>query len=350
MKKFLFQSIFALCIAAFIGPAHAHEHSVSRRLHIDYSINDTYINMSDPGIYANGTIIATNYIGSSVLNQSVGVNLLNFGCDFEVNKTGMEVELSNVTEYFQGGVFQWKIQVIPERLTQNKGGLVNYTNTTTQEHRSTGTIQFCTRVSSWLYDIQVGFRENNFELRFDMTNNTFAVTGVGLADDAPDTFVTDVDNPFTLDACQCADFACITTPASPVPIPQETSLVICLTPGSATNPSAAKISNFNLRIVDSINGAVTYDPVTMGGTTWSANPITLVQEDPNSNTIMITAPIVAQFFVEGVQQIDAIGNAFLEFVGKAQQQTFSSYGLTFQLKVIDEEEPGCLDRLFAFFF
>jgi len=350
MKTFSFQSLTALCCTASLYPALAFEDSVSRQLHIDYSINDTYIDFTDPAIAANGTIIATNYIGTSVNNGSVGTNLLNFGCEFEIDKTGLEVEISNVTEYVQGGLYQWKIQVIPSRLTANAGGLVNYTNATETEHRSVGTIQFCTRVSSWLYDLQVGFRENNYELKFDMRENNFTITGVNVEEDDPDDFDTDVANPFSLSACQCSNFNCVTTPSSPIPIQQDASLVICLTPSSTSD--VVEISNFNLRIVDSVAGAVTYDPVLMGASSWDADSLTSVAVDPNSNIVMITAPIIAQFFIQGVQQIDALGNAFLEFAETKNNRaaTFASFGLTFDLELVEEDEPGCLDRLFSLFF
>jgi len=337
-------------MVAFIFLGNAFEESISRRLNVDYSVNETIINVNDPLVLSNGTIIATNHIGSSVSNQSVSVELLNFGCDVELNRTGLEVELSNVTEYYSGGVFVWKIQVRPERLDESPGNMVNITHEFGQV--SEGYIQFCTRVSTWLGAIQVGFFEGSYKLKFDFSNNTFSLAGVSVDDNVVDTFVTDVDNPFTLDACQCADFVCITTPVNPIPIPQDSSLVICLTPSSAAGDSSVvEITNFNLRIVDSINGAVTYDPIEFGASSWSSNSVSLVEEDPNSNSIMITAPVVAEFFIEGVTQIDALGNALLEFVsGKQRVSTFNSYGLSFKLALREEEEPGCLERLFAFFF
>lgn len=348
MKNFASQYFASLLMAASIFPVNAFEESVNRRLNVDYSVNETIINFTDPLIYSNGTIVATNHIGYSVGNQSVSAELLNYGCDHQINRTGLELELSNVTEYFIGGVYQWKMQVIPEKLNDSPGGMVNITHDLGQV--SEGFIQFCTRVSTWLGALQVGFYEGNYKLKFDFSNNTFSLDAVGVDQDDQDNFVTDVENPFTLDACQCANFACVTTPANPVPIKQDSSLVICLTPSSLGDASVVKITNFNLRIVDSIGGAVTYDPVTFGGSSWAPNGITLVQEDPNSNTIMITAPIIAIFFTEGVQQIDALGNALLEFVGKQEVTTFNSYGLQFNLAAPEEEELGCLDRLFAMFF
>lgn len=350
MRPHIFQPIFAMTFASYFAVINAYEDHINRLLQIDYAINDTYIDLDDPNIYSNGTIIATNYIGSSVMNKSVGVNLFRFGCEIELSKTGLEVELSNVTEYMQGGVYQWKIQVIPERLTENAGGLVNFTQTAAVEHKAKGVIQFCTRVSSWLYDIQVGFRENNYELSFDNTNNTFEITGIGVEEDDADEVISEVSNPFSLNACQCENFNCITDTSNSGPIQQGMKINICLTPTSEEDADVVEISNFNVQMTDTATESINYDPVIFGEVTWSADPLTQVQVDPDSNTVMVILVAIAPFFIEAVEEIEIFGNAFLQFVSnKNKAATFYPFALTFNLETKKEPSLGCFKELLEFF-
>lgn len=285
------------------------------------------------------------------MNKSVGVNLFHFGCEIELNKTGLEVELSNVTEYVQGGVYQWKIQVVQERLTENKGGLVNFTQTAAIEHKAKGVLSFCTRVSSWLYDLQVGFRENNYELSFDMTNNTFLITGVGVDDNPENLISTDLSNPFSLDACRCEDFNCVADTVSFDPIQQGGKLTICLIPISEEEDSeVVEITNFNVQMTDTATGSVNYDPVVFGEVSWSADALTLVEVDPDSSTIMVELTVIAPFFIGAVEEIDVFGNAFLQFVSaKNKAPSFYSFGLKFSLEPQEERNVGCIKELLQFF-
>lgn len=346
MKTFLYQTLTALYIAKSWNPCAATEDNTSRQLNVDYSVNATTFNMSDPLIQSNGTLIATNEIGSSVLNNSVSVVLLEYGCETELNRTGLEVELSNYTEYVVGGVYQWKIQVIPERISSNLGGMVNITNSSVSQGSSVGSLQFCTRVSTHLDDIQVGFYEGNYQLQFDFTNNTFSLAGVGIELNDLDDFSTAVDDSFHIDTCHCANFNCIADQT----IQQNDDVVMCITPDGDGDPSVVKIANFNLRMTDTATSTLVYDPIIFGASTWDADGLTSVSEDPTSNTVMIKTPVIAQFFSAQVLQVDMLGNALLEFTSKTQAMTFASYGLTFGLELPDEDEPGCLEKLFALFF
>jgi len=291
-----------------------------------------------------GALEVSHKIGSDVntaIGNAVIVELLDSDCVAIMNSTGSVVEISDPGYY--GTPFQYNVTVDQSKIASDPD-FVFFDPVATAEGvssaNSTGSIKFCTRVSTIEGPIAVAFRETKFEFNFDLTVNGFSMSGVSITENTIDSFETLVDDAFAVEVCQCSNYICYAPGAAPV-ISQDSSLQLCLYPAGVL-PSPIHISNFNLQLSTT---TVTYNPVTFGSITWQADILTLVSTDSTGDIVMITTPVIAQFFVQGFTSIQASGNCFLEFDSSKTQQLpdFANFGLDIELAA--EVQGGCLQKL-----
>jgi len=208
----------------------------------------------------------------------------------------------------------------------------------------TGSLKFCTRVSTWENSIQVAFRETNFVLSYDMSDNGFSLLNVEIEDNNPDSFETDVIDSYSIQTCQCSNFLCFD---SPQVIKNDQNLVLCIEPDHTDGSleDIVHISNFNLNLVAGSQGNsyVEYNPVWFSTIGWESDILTDVSE--NGDIIMISTPVIAQFFIQGHANIRATGNCFLKFDGTKSERepSFSEYSMEVMLETADGS--GCLKSL-----
>jgi len=260
--------------------------------------------------------------------------------------TGGVVGIS--TDGYSGSPFIYNV-TIDQTLIADDTTFVSFDTSDPLTGNSLGSIKFCTRVSTIEGPIQVAFRETIFDLQFDLTDNCiasscFSVTGIVISENNPDSFETLIEDDFGVDICQCSNYVCYgapQNPGSPAPIQQNTPLVLCLLPTGGL-PSVVHISNFNLQLSA---GTVTYEPVQFGSATWEEDVLTVVTVDASGDIVMITTPVVAQFYIQAHTSIQASGNCFLEFdSGKVDAlPVFANYGLDIELAA--ETQVGCLQGL-----
>lgn len=345
MKSNLF-ALIGYCLYSgeftFAGDAFSH----GRILSTDYSVNITTFDRSDPAILE-GKVTVSNEIGHSVAAGNVQVELLDHECVQNKSITGLEVELFN-TEYNDTSLpFTYNIEVNRGLLSSSPGNFVNFTDATAGD--SVGNVLFCTRVSTFASGLQVSFRESRFDLAFSLINNTFSLTNVDIDADDLDTFSTLVQDTFGVEICQCINFNCLTTS---LVISQDESVVVCINPTALADASLVRITNFNLRIT-SAGGSITYDPVSIGVSSWDPDPLTEVVPESGTGKLMITAPIVADFFLlTDDRTVDVNGNAFLEFQS-AKREAFNFASFRMSLPIDNDlkvDERGCLEKLFDLFF
>lgn len=315
----------------------------------DYSVNITTFDNTDPAILE-GKLTVSNEIGHSVAAGDVQVTLLDHDCVQNKSSTGLEVELFNTVYSDTSEPFTYNIEVNRGLLSTSPGGFVNFTDASAGD--SVGNVLFCTRVSTFSNGLQISFRESRFDLAFSLVNNTFSLTDVGVNADAQGSFNSDVEASFGVEICQCdSSFNCVTTPQV---VTQDEKLVVCINPTSLSDASVVEISNFNLRFASS-DGIVDYDPVEIGSTSWDPDPLTTVTPESGTGKLMISAPIVADFFLLTLDRsVDVSGNAFLLFQGsKRQAANFESFKMRVSLDPNvkqPDDEPGCLEMLFNLFF
>lgn len=265
-----------------------------------YTIGKTVIDYTDPQIYSNGTITASNTVGESFDNFSVGVKLYSFGCESEMSKTGLEIELSNVTEFVIGEDYQWRIQVVPDKLHDSPGSMVDfYDSDDYDDQKEAGRIRFCAMVSSWLNNLQIGYRENNIEIEFEITDEEFSVTNLYLDEDSPLHFV-------YVDICVCEAFECID---SYQPIVENDNFEVCLTPTSPMGDS--RITNFNMQLSNADDNTPECVPVSYGIVSWDPDPLTTVMTDTESSTIMINTLLESKVVTDITNNIYVKGNAVI---------------------------------------
>ena len=278
---------------------------------------------------------------NTAIGNAVIVELLDSDCVATMSSTGSVVEISDPG--YSGTPFKYNITIDQSKISTDPD-YVFFNSVTTSEGvlsaNATGSIKFCTRVSSIEGPIEVAFRETKFELNFDLTSNSYSLTGIYLLENTNDSFETLVDDAFAVEVCQCSNYVCYASGAAPV-ISQDSPLILCLFP-IGTLPSPIHISNFHLQLS---TATVTYDPVEFGSITWDPDIVTLVSTDPTEDIVMITTPVIAQFYVQGYTEIQASGNCFLEFDSSKTQQLpeFANFGLNIEL--VAEVEDGCLQKL-----
>jgi len=252
-------------------------------------------------------------------------------------------------KYFCGGrfghsqvqSFGYSVNVSQSNIGDDTGGFIVSTGP------STGDVTFGTRVSTWEGSMEVAFRETIFILSYNLTDNDFALTNTQIQENDPDSFITDVDTDFSVLAYQCNNYVKVTTPPA---LEQDENLVLCLEPthgGSMAH--VVHISNFNLKVYAgsaTTNDYVEYNPVWFSTNGWASNSITDVKEKPDpEDVIMISTPVIAQFFIQGHTTIKLSGNCFLEFdsTKEARAPAVAAYDMEFG--VINIVEEGCLGAL-----
>jgi len=217
--------------------------------------------------------------------------------------------------------------------------------TFTGDEKSTGNVKFCTRVTSVEgTDLKVAFRETNFELDFNMTDNQFQVGPITIEENDKDEFETEVQDEFLLQACQCIDQTCV-DPLLPSVVFQNTPLIFCVyvTHDDTGVAETVEISNIDVLIeADDIN----YQPVTMGSETWDPNALTVVNSF--GSKVEVITNLITDFFTEGKTSIDVSGNAFLVFVEGSARLEMSGFGMVVDIE--GEAQEGCIQKLVQRFF
>jgi len=307
-----------------------------------FLVGQTAYTLSGSNSYFDGSLDLTNPIGSRANLNNVAVQLFDFSCQNtkDNTKSTNAVTISS-TDTSQVQSFGYSVNIDQSNIGDDTGGFVVPTGP------STGDVKFCTRVSTWEGSIEVAFRETNFILSYNLTENNFALTNTQIQENDPDSFITDVDTDFSVLAYQCNNYVEVTTPPA---LEQDENLVLCLAPAHGGSMAhVVHISNFNLKIYAgsaTTNDYVEYNPVWFSTNGWASNSITDVKEKPDpEDVIMISTPVIAQFFIQGHTTIKLSGNCFLEFdsTKEAQAPVIAAYGMEFGVEMGAGE--GCFVAL-----
>jgi len=210
------------------------------------------------------------------------------------------------------------------------------------DSNSTGTIAFCTKIKTLTSSgLEVSSKKVQFDVTFSMSNVTFSVDGVGIAQDTPEDINLDIS--FSVSACECdMNFGCVTntyTQGSTAP-----TLRVCITPSS---PSL-HIKNMNL---DLINGEFSHDSVRYGTSGPEFDGLTFILESDHK-TMVVTRLIEGLF--DGEDSISVSGSCLLEAVG-SKDSVFEIVPYQLSVKVDDvsrgeTDTLGCLQKLLSAFF
>jgi len=295
-----------------------------------------------------GLLTIGHDIGFTVKPNHTQVELYDHNCVTLKNSTGLAVYIGDLgSNIGYGAKFFYDIGIDKTKLGDNEGNFVTYLDTDLYGN-SIGSICLCTRVSTYESETYSGmtevfFRETNFIINFNMTQNSFDINSVAIDDNDPDGFNTDVSTAFRVNAYQCNQFVPVSTPHS---ISQDENVVICIEPFHPNGLDVVHISNFNLLIsAGTINtsGYISYDAVSFGASGWDAQVLTNVQE--SGKIKMISAPVVASFFIQGKTSIDVTGNVFLELDASKEAPPMNSFftaTIGLELGVV---EGGCFHSL-----
>jgi len=289
----------------------------------------------------NMTLRCSHDIGAKGINN-VQVELYDFNCEEVQEKNNSTNAVRIVQEAKDSSLFNYSADFFQNNAPGFTGGFDHPNND------GTGAVKFCTRVSTWTGSILVAFYETNFVLNYDMSDNGFSILNIEIAENDPNSFVTDLLDDYSVEICQCNNFLCLNSDDPKSLIQQDDNLVVCLEPKHpGGQESLVQISNFNLNLVAGEGITyVEYIPVWFNTTGWAHDVLTSVEEQPNGgNIIMVTTPVVAQFFIQGHNRLNVSGNCFLQLVGSKieKEPVFSAYNMLIDIKV--EDQGGCLQKL-----
>lgn len=279
-----------------------------------------------------GKLTVENKIGSAVTPSNVVVELYDHKCVNLKDPTSLEVSLE--FDDYIASPYEYDIVIHQDKIGLGAGGFVTYSG----GNQSQGSIEFCTRLSTYEGDIQVRFRETNFILNFDLTGNEFVLSNLKYDGAEISEFSSNIDYVAGVEACQCDhNYSCYSSDSVPS-ISQNENLVLCLEP---TDQSAVEISNFNVELSA---GAFTYNPVVFGAYTWEEDNLTDVST--LGKIVKISTPIVAQFYVQEATSINVLGNAHLSFINSEEKaQNEASFDMIVDLKY-EEPKVDCFKKIF----
>jgi len=219
---------------------------------------------------------------------------------------------------------------------------------------SRGSVDFCTRVTTKFMSpstdarvadpINVSFRDTNFKLKYDLTNNAFAsfsLQDIAISTNNIGGFEVDVNTTFSVDAYLC-DANYVRIPTSTV-YQQDDVINVCLRPFSDT----VEISNFEIQMIASDGN--TYPYVSYGVPDWNPNLLTTVVKDPTglTDTLKVSTVIIADMFAGGGTSVDISGNAFLRYKTSklVERAEFASFYLNFIIENDGSRYDGCFKTL-----
>lgn len=292
------------------------------------------VNPSDNEIYVSHPVAGNP--------DNMNVKLFDKNCINEVNDTTVTIPDQGYNSSMKS--FSYDININVTEI--DSSSLVIIDNSTAGTGDSKGTMVFCTRVVT-VYtgkSFDVTFRETNFEMNFDLTNNNFtgfSLENITIEDKDADNFQTDVDTEFSVNAYLCDDT--YSSIPSTTAYQQNEALKVCLTPSS----NFVEISNFEMQMI-SADGH-TYEPVSYGNQNYDADPLTTVVKDPSgsTDTLKVTTIIVANMFLGGGTSVDIVGNAFLKFKSSksVRKNGFTSFRLNVNIGDDTSRGVGCFEAL-----
>lgn len=283
--------------------------------------------------------LVTNSVGTNITELSeIDLKLFTYDCQATSTDTTVSID----SESFVAPNFLYEIAFDTDAIGNVNADYVTCLGSDKSDC-GVGEITFCTRVTTLEGSIEVFFLDTNFNFEFNLTDNNFTLTEIEIDPQEPDTFVTDIESPFEVRACQCEDFNCTAKET----IEQDDSLILCIEPFDPNGSDSVRITNFNLQVTAGDMGDadyVEYNPVWFSTDGYKSDALTLVKEDTASDTLMIVTPIIAPFFTRGHSSVNISGNAFLEFkVAKGANPVFSRYSMELELEI--PGEMGCFKYL-----
>lgn len=144
---------------------------------VPWLIGDTFIACKDSDCYGTGLTV-TNDVGSAI-NETSEIEealFLKDCADARPNSASQFVNLGDSDILFTQE-FVYEVLFDQSVLDTDTGGFINCI-TESSGSCIIGTVEFCTRVTSYNNTVEKAFRETNFELEFDLTNSTFNFTDI----------------------------------------------------------------------------------------------------------------------------------------------------------------------------
>ena len=269
---------------------------------------------------------------SGTYPDSVEVRLFAAGCAIndELSLTGDVVNIDSVS-YSQSSSFSYAITV--DSVLIATSSLVDFSSSTEIGPSSIGTIEFCTRVTSHLDELEsvsIYSRLSDWNIGFNIASLDITLLGQDVS--VADISVTDVDtttpNTISIAACQCSlsDYSCTSSSLSNGDV-----LYFCLKPDT----SVVEITNFDLSLS---NGDFSYTPIAIGsgGAQVVSDSLTSISQ-PSGNIVFIETIMVSNLFEQSSNTVSISGSALLQF-SASSSKTIESYPFN---AVVEVKQENC---------
>mmetsp|Transcript_8532 Transcript_8532/g.18776 ORF Transcript_8532/g.18776 Transcript_8532/m.18776 type:complete len:452 (+) Transcript_8532:258-1613(+) len=255
-------------------------------------------------IYTSGDELQFRYkVGSSASKILFSLHTRN--CTTPLDENDVLGILSTEVEdgYLEANVLLDKSKINDSPLTEKIAG----------KGDSAGTVRFCAKAQLLTEDnLSVSWLKSNFDLNFDLSDNSFAVGGNTLVEFDIDTQAEDIITDYTVEACRCERDSTECISGIPPPLQQNGVIFICLYPTS----DDVFISNFEMDFIQ--DDSLVMSAVSFGTVSPVANTLAAILGD--GTRYMVASRLISQLFQSPSDTFNVTGSAYLEFKGLSTRQ------------------------------
>lgn len=308
-------------------------------------VGETSIELISGSDYLDGTALISNSLGTAADN--ITLELFSDDCETLQNltSTNSSIFLDPSTIIIEEDLISYTVEILEKNFAWDDV-TGNYLTWVQDENGglSTGYVSFCTRVNAYSDVFIISSRETLFNFSFDFTDNSFGLD-TNLSPKDPEVITEEIDTDHEVIVCQCRDFVC-----GSYSVLQRDSLQVCFTiTAEESDPDAVFISNMNMQLsagVQADGNYFGYSPVWYGEGMYETNALTSTEVDDETKVLMVTTPIVGDFYLNGFETVNLQGNAFLSFFNTTDDNTRKQQQMktvfTLEIELLHEGFNGCV--------
>mmetsp|Transcript_42787 Transcript_42787/g.84067 ORF Transcript_42787/g.84067 Transcript_42787/m.84067 type:complete len:373 (+) Transcript_42787:212-1330(+) len=269
----------------------------------DYGIAKTSIS------YQNSSFVAEYQVGSDA--TSFGITLLYDDCQTEYTSATQVVKFKNpsIPAIGPGPNNMYSTEIIVDTSKfESSPDLVFWAP---GFGYSKGALKMCIKAQAYLGDISVTFHKERVQLSFDLTQNSFTVSDVGISAADYTMQQIDVNSIYQVSACRCnqTSYACDTQVSS---LNQNDLLFVCLRP----NSTDVSIANFDMKYTQA--GEEDNYIVTMGNDGPETSFLSAVFH--SGDEVRVVSRLLTDLFMAEEKSFNVEGNAHLTFENRTKTE------------------------------
>jgi len=299
------------------------------------TINKYNITMKEMSLDSSNFTLTTTYIVSDItsIDQSK-ITIMDKNCnltyggvvaDTSVNDTSPVISEGSI--FFDGSSLSATFKI--DRFSLETSVL---TSAVRDVNKSiAGELHFCLKTEIINGGVSLNFRESNIVLEYDLSANTFSVSGNKAEKEAIITSTKSVSNIYSIKACRCGkiSYGCLTDGEKLQSLNQDSLIHVCLKP----NSTDVTISKLYMQFLKHGTNQVDFEPVRNSiGVTGSS---VVLGTGTVSAPFKVTSRLITESFANGATKFDIKGDAVLQFNSNNRILSLRSSDRTLQVEVAD---------------